>query len=47
MLPAENRCPTCLETELSSFPILPNESFAFDYDQKHGVELKFGLRKKK
>ena len=47
MLPAENRCPTCLETELSSFPILPNESFAFDYDRKHGVELKFGLRKKK
>jgi hypothetical protein len=38
---AENRCPNCLDTELSSFPILPDESFSLDYDQKRGVELKF------
>jgi hypothetical protein len=34
MLPAEERCPICLEIELSSFPILPNESFIFNYSQK-------------
>jgi hypothetical protein len=41
MLPAENRCPICLETELSSFPVLPDESFSFNHGQKCGVELKF------
>ena len=41
MLPAEERCPICLEIELSSFPILPNESFIFNYSQKRGVELEF------
>ncbi len=41
MLPAEERCPICLEIELSSFPILPNESFIFNYSQKSGVELEF------
>ena len=43
MLPVEDRCPICLDTELSSFPISSKESFTFDYDQK-GVELKFGSR---
>ena len=28
--------------ELTSFPIMSNESFTFDYSDKHGVEL--GLR---
>lgn len=46
MLPAENRCPYCLQTELSSFPILPNESFIFNYNEKRGIELKFNPRKK-
>jgi hypothetical protein len=46
MLPAENRCPYCLQTELSSFPILPNESFTFNYNVKRGIELKFHTRKK-
>jgi hypothetical protein len=44
MLPVEDRCPICLTTELSSFPILSNESFTFDYDQKYGVELQFGVK---
>ena len=43
MLPAENRCPYCLQTELSSFP---NESFIFNYNEKRGIELKFNPRKK-
>ena len=46
MLPAENRCPYCLQTELSSFPRLPNESFTFNYNVKRGIELKFHTRKK-
>jgi|SRR5215831_633655 len=46
MLPAESRCPYCLQTELSSFPILPNESFTFSYNEVRGVELKFHPRKK-
>lgn len=46
MLPAENRCPYCLQTELSSFPILPNESFIINYNEKRGIELKFNPRKK-
>jgi hypothetical protein len=46
MLPAESRCPRCLQTELSSFPILPNESFTFSYNEVRGVELKFNSRKK-
>lgn len=46
MLPAENRCPYCLQTELSSFPILPNESFIFSYNEKRGIELRFNPRKK-
>ena len=46
MLPAENRCPYCLQTELSSFPILPNESFTFNYNEKRGIELNFNRRKR-
>lgn len=45
-LPIDNKCPECYTTTtLSSFPIMPNESFTFDYDEKRGVELKFMHRK--
>ena len=46
-LPIDNKCPECYNTTttLSSFPIMSNESFTFDYDEKHGVELKFMHRK--
>jgi hypothetical protein len=41
------KCPSCLnDVELSSFPILPNEAFTFNYDDKHGVELEFKPREK-
>jgi hypothetical protein len=30
---------------MSSFPILPNEAFTFNYDDKRGVELEFRPRK--
>jgi hypothetical protein len=45
-LPTE-KCPICLNRKMSSFPILPNESFTFNYDDKRGVDLEFRPRKKK
>jgi hypothetical protein len=45
-LPTE-KCPVCLnEVEMSSFTILPNEAFTFNYNDKRGVELEFKPRKK-
>jgi len=44
MLPAEGRCPSCQNTELSSFPILPNESFVANYSESEGLELEFKFR---
>jgi hypothetical protein len=45
-LPTE-KCPVCLnDVEMSSFPILPNEAFTFNYNDKRGVELEFKPRKK-
>ena len=44
---AYDKCPQCTNSEmLSSFPILPDESFTFDYSKKKGVELDFKRRKK-
>jgi hypothetical protein len=40
-----DKCPKCSSTVLSSFPIMPDESFVFSYDTKRGVELDFGRRK--
>jgi hypothetical protein len=34
-------------THHSTFPILPNEEFTFNYNEKRGVELEFGLKKSK
>ena len=31
----------CLNAEISSFPILPNEAFTFNYNDKRGVDLEF------
>ena len=45
-LPIE-KCPICLNREMSSFPILPNEAFTFNYNDIYGVELEFKLRKVK
>jgi hypothetical protein len=44
-LPTE-KCPTYLNRKMSSFPILPNEAFAFNYNNERGVELEFTPRKK-
>ena len=47
-IPSENRCPKCNANndELTSFPIMTNESFTFDHDDKLGVELEFKHRQK-
>ena len=44
----ENRCPQCdaNSNELTSFPIMSNESFTFDHTPKRGVELEFKPRRK-
>jgi hypothetical protein len=43
----ENGCIMCNESLVSSFPILDNESFTFDYSEPRGVELNFGVRRNK
>jgi predicted Zn-ribbon and HTH transcriptional regulator len=47
-IPMDNNCPQCSanNNELTSFPIMSNESFTFDYNSKHGVELEFRPRPK-
>ena len=47
-IPAENRCPHCdaNNNELTSFPIMSNESFTFDLNDKRGVEFEFKPRRK-
>jgi hypothetical protein len=46
--PRENKCPQCNanNNELTSFPIMSNESFTFIYNDKRGVELEFKPRLK-
>jgi hypothetical protein len=36
----------CSAARLSSFPIMPDESFIFSYEAKRGLELDFGRRKR-
>jgi hypothetical protein len=46
-LPIGDACSQCSTVdEFSSFPILSNESFTFDYNHKRGVELEFKSRDK-
>jgi hypothetical protein len=47
-IPADNTCPQCgaNNDELTSFPIMSNEAFTFDYNDKHGAELEFKSRQK-
>ena len=41
----DSRCSRCQEVELSSFPILANESFTYTHSEKRGLELRFTSRK--
>jgi len=47
-IPVDNNCPQCNANgnELTSFPIMSNESFTFNYNDKRGVELGFKPRRK-
>jgi hypothetical protein len=47
-MPMDNNCPQCNANngELTSFPIMSNESFTFDYNDKRGLELEFRHRQK-
>ena len=47
-IPIDNNCPQCNanNNELTSFPVVSNESFTFDYNDKRGVELEFKPRRK-
>ena len=46
--PVDNTCPQCdaNNNELTSFPIMSNEAFTFDYNDKRGIELEFKARRK-
>jgi hypothetical protein len=41
----KNRCPSCNHDQLSSFPVMPNDTFTYSYSKKRGIELNFGIRK--
>ena len=47
-IPMDNVCPRCSanNNELTSFPIMSNESFTFDHNPKRGIEFKFKPRQK-
>jgi hypothetical protein len=39
----EGTCPMCFQEQLSSFPLVLNDSFTYGYSEKRGIEVKFGL----
>ena len=43
---AKNRCPRCNQDQLSSFPVMPNDTFTYSYSKKRGIELNFGIRRR-
>lgn len=45
ILAKNNKCPRCNQDQLSSFPVMPNDSFTYSYSKKRGFELNFGIRK--
>ena len=47
-IPADNNCPQCNanNNELTSFPIMANESFTFHHNPERGIEFEFKPRQK-
>jgi predicted Zn-ribbon and HTH transcriptional regulator len=45
-IPMNNNCPQCNANsdQLAGLPIMPNESYTFDYNNTRGVEMEFKLR---
>ena len=44
---SEYTCPMCFKDQLSSFPLIMNDSFTYAYSEKRGLEVKFGVTKSK
>ena len=40
-----NTCPMCRQDDLSSFPLVLNESFTYDYTEHSGIDIKLGRYK--
>jgi len=38
-------CPVCHQDQLSSFPLILNDSFTYRYSEKRGIEVKFSNRR--
>lgn len=47
-IPTDNICPKCgaNNIELTSFPIMSNESFTYNYNDRRGIEFEFKPRRK-
>ena len=41
----ERTCPVCFQDQLSSFPLMLNDSLTYGYSEKRGIEVKFGIAK--
>lgn len=41
----DSTCPRCMQDGLSSFPLVLNESFTYDYSENSGIDVKFRVRK--
>jgi hypothetical protein len=41
----ESTCPVCCQDELSSFPLMLNDSFTYGYSEARGIEVNFGIAK--
>lgn len=39
-----NTCPVCNYKQLSSFPIIPNDSFTYSHSKSRGIEIIFGIK---
>ena len=44
-LARNNKCPRCNQDQLSSFPVMPNDSFTYSYSKKRGIEINFDIRR--
>jgi hypothetical protein len=40
----DSTCPVCHQDQLSSFPLMMNDSFTYRYSEKRGIEVKFSIK---
>jgi hypothetical protein len=41
----DSTCPMCRQDDLTSFPLVLNESFTYNYSENRGIDIKFGRQK--